>query len=148
MMQGQCLCGAVTVTLAQRPAQYGACYCDMCRRWSGGRWVGAWVRDEAVTLTGKDAVTVVATSDWAERAFCNTCGSSLWYRVTDGAYADAGRSLSIGLFDNTDIGDAPLANIYYSDKQTCAYAYENGPRQMTEAEVLALFAPAEEGEPE
>ncbi|WP_299937256.1 GFA family protein [uncultured Pelagimonas sp.] len=144
---GQCLCGAVKLTAKNVPSTFNICYCDMCKRWAGGRWMGLHVPKGDLAVTGMDAVTTIVSSDWAERAFCNTCGSSLWYKLTEGPYADA-CSISVGLLDDTS--DLTLKNEYYTDRKTCAYDFPKGRKQLTEAEVLALFAPtdAEEGEPE
>lgn len=141
--QGQCLCGAVRIEAHNVPGTFGVCYCDMCKRWSGGRWMGVWVANEDLRLSGEDAITVVKTSDWAERAFCNKCGSSLWYAVTEGPYA-AGKSIGVGVLNDTD--DLRAQTEYYVDRKTCAYDFPKDRAQLTEAEVLALFAPAEEGD--
>ncbi|PYG29137.1 GFA family protein [Pelagimonas varians] len=142
---GQCLCGAVKLTANNVPSTFNICYCDMCKRWAGGRWMGIYIANQDLELTGKDAVTALATSDWAERAFCNKCGSSLWYKVTDGPYSD-GYSIGVGLLNDTS--DLTLDTEYYTDRKTHAYDFPDGRKQMTEAEVLAFFVPAEEGEPE
>ncbi len=144
---GQCLCGAVKLTAKNVPSTFNICYCDMCKRWAGGRFMGLHVAKDDLNITGGDSVTEAVTSDWAKRAFCNTCGSSLWYEVTDGPYV-GGRSICVGLLDDTS--DLTLGTEYYTDRKTRAYDFPEGRKQLTEAEVLALFAPtdAEEGEPE
>ena len=142
---GQCVCGAVKLTARNVPQTFNICYCDMCKRWAGGRWMGMHVANADLDISGLDAVTTLTTSDWAERAFCNKCGSSLWYKMTAGPDAN-GCSISVGLL--TDTSDLTLGNEYYIDRKTQAYEFPKGRKQMTEAEVLALYAPAEEGEPE
>ncbi|KAA9134236.1 GFA family protein [Marinihelvus fidelis] len=92
-MHGQCLCGAVSITIDQPKPEIDVCHCAMCRRWGGGAFGG--VHGKGFTVEGKGNVTVYRSSDWAERAFCRTCGSNLWYHFLP---ADSHSFLS-GLFD-------------------------------------------------
>ena len=90
---GRCLCGAVTITVTAMRSEVDICHCAMCQRWGGAFYAG--VKGEAADVTGEDAVTVYRSSPWAERAFCGTCGSNLWYRFLP----TGGRSFLAGLFD-------------------------------------------------
>lgn len=93
---GQCLCGAVTVTVdGAHVPQPGACHCRMCQRWSGGIFLCFEAQADAVIVEGE--VARYASSDFAERAFCPTCGAHLWTRNTD--TPDAEYDLMPGLFD-------------------------------------------------
>lgn len=141
---GQCLCGAVKFTARDVSTLFGACYCDMCKRWAGGRWMGVQVKEDNVDISGAEAVTTCKTSQWAERAFCNKCGSSLWYRITDGPDTEF-LSLGVGLLDSTD--DLKLAWEFYVDRKTCAYDFPEERKQLTEADVIKMFTPSDEGEP-
>ena len=90
---GHCLCGAVTITVHAMPAEVDICHCAMCQRWGGAFFAG--VKGEVAEVSGEGAVTVYASSPWAERAFCATCGSNLWYRFLP----TGNRSFLAGLFD-------------------------------------------------
>ena len=90
---GRCLCGAVTITVTAMRSEVDICHCAMCQRWGGAFYAG--VKGEAADVTGEDVVTVYRSSPWAERAFCGTCGSNLWYRFLP----TGGRSFLAGLFD-------------------------------------------------
>ncbi|MBB1492111.1 MULTISPECIES: GFA family protein [unclassified Paracoccus (in: a-proteobacteria)] len=76
-ISGACLCGGVSFTgrLTAEPAT--ACHCSQCRRWSGHVWVSAELRDAAIT---GEPLRWFRSSDKAERGFCATCGSSLFWR--------------------------------------------------------------------
>ncbi len=74
---GHCLCGAVTITVTAMQAEVDVCHCAMCQRWGGAFFAG--VKGEGVTVAGEEAITAYRSSEWAERAFCGTCGSNLWY---------------------------------------------------------------------
>ncbi|MDQ2090290.1 GFA family protein [Marimonas arenosa] len=88
-------------------------------------------------------VKVFTSSEWAERAFCATCGSALWYRITAPGLMHGQYQIAAGLFDNAG-GMAPRLEVYI-DKKPAGYALEGGDarRQMTEAEVIEAFAPKE-----
>jgi hypothetical protein len=90
---GRCLCGAVTVTVSAMKAEVDICHCAMCQRWGGAFYAG--VKGEGAQIAGETAFTVYRSSAWAERAFCGTCGSNLWYRFLP----TGGRSFLAGLFD-------------------------------------------------
>lgn len=96
MLEGRCLCGAVSIRLEQRQPVIDVCHCTMCRRWSGGPlFTLRSVSDEALAITGEEHIAVFHSSQWAERAFCARCGSGLWYRFLP----HDRRSLLAGLFE-------------------------------------------------
>jgi hypothetical protein len=92
-VSGRCLCGAVSITVEGMHPEVDICHCAMCQRWGGAFFAG--MKGESVTVSGEEAITVYTSSAWAERAFCGTCGSNLWYRFTPTGH----RSFLAGLFD-------------------------------------------------
>lgn len=95
-LTGECLCGAVRITVAgAHDPRPGACHCRMCRRWAGGIFLCFEASAAAVRVEGE--VARYASSGFAERAFCPRCGSHLWMRDTD--VADEPYELMPGLFD-------------------------------------------------
>jgi hypothetical protein len=62
-----------------------------------GAFYGA-LTGEGFTLLGEDAITTFESSEWAERAFCGTCGSNLWYKFL----STGNRSFHAGLFSDAD----------------------------------------------
>lgn len=95
----------------------------------------------SVEATGP--VKVFTSSDWAERAFCENCGSPLWYRITAPGPMHGQYQIAAGLFANAG-GMSPRLEVYI-DKKPDGYALEGGDgrKQMTEAEVIAAYAPKE-----
>jgi hypothetical protein len=132
VMQGTCLCGAVTVTVAgAHEAAVGVCHCRMCQRWSGTLWGAFEAAPEAVRVTG--AVARYASTPFSERAFCPRCGSHLWLRDTDSP--EAVYELMPGLFDGA--AGFPLTSEIYTDRAP-AYVPLAGPhRRATRAEYEA-----------
>lgn len=132
-MQGHCLCGAVQVT-APDHHEVTICHCGMCRRWAGGPSPTVHCGND-VTIAHAGTLSVFASSDWAERAFCATCGSHVYYRLLPtGDYI-----LPAGLF-----GDAitfTLASQIYVDHKPGWYDFANQTAMLTEAEIVAMYAP-------
>ncbi len=84
-------------------------------------------------------VKLFTSSDWAERAFCETCGSALWYRITLPGAMHGQTQMAAGLFD--DAAGTELKLELYIDRKPHGYAFAGERRQMTGAEVEAMYAP-------
>lgn len=97
---------------------------------------------EAGNLDTKGPIKTYISSDWAERAFCEECGSPLWYRLRNGHASQMQMQLSAGLFDGA--GGMDLKLELFFDRKPGGYAFEGSRRQMTEAEAIAAFAPSKE----
>ncbi|MEZ5798863.1 MAG: GFA family protein [Paracoccaceae bacterium] len=137
--QGGCLCGAVRFTARLAGNTYGACHCEMCRKWTGSALLGITVPTDDIDWQGAEHIATRATSGWAMRAWCRECGSALFFRVTvDGPYAGA-TELPIGLFD--DANGLVMTNEIYIDHKPDSYAYAGeGRNLMTRADCVAKFA--------
>lgn len=138
-MTGKCVCGAVRYTIDADKTEVGACHCGMCRAWSGGVFIGLQAKPEEVTLEGEDNLSLYRSSDWAERGFCKTCGSSMFYRVTAPGPMNGEFHFGAGTLD--DYGDAKLTGEIFIDRKPAAYAFADETDQKTEAEIFAMFAP-------
>ncbi|WP_120633321.1 GFA family protein [Ruegeria sp. EL01] len=140
-LQGQCMCGAVTVTATPAKEALGACHCDMCRRWTSSMLV-TFPAEPGYAALGP--VKTFTSSNWAERAFCSDCGSALWYRITLPGEMHGQTQMAAGLFDNGL--DSELKLELYIDKKPQGYAFEGERRQMTTTEVEAMYALPAEGD--
>ncbi len=141
---GGCLCGAVRFTLNDTPTEYGACHCSMCRKFSGGIELGIQVMPGGIAWDADEDLATYTSSEWAERTFCGECGSALWYRVTGPGPMHNQTQMAAGLFENA--AGASLKLELYIDKKPQGYEFAGKTHQMTEADVIAAFAPSEEGE--
>ena len=128
-LEGRCLCGAVTIRIDGRhDSRPGACHCRLCQRWSGGLLLCFHADEEAVTVDGP--VTRFASTSFAERAFCPTCGSHLWMR--DIGTAAPGYDLMPGLFDAAR--NWPLRSEIYSDRAMVSVRLDGDHHRATSAE--------------
>ena len=132
-LTGRCMCGAVRITGIAKEAIVAACHCDMCRRWSSGPYFE--VTCENVTFEGEDNITKIRSSDWAERAFCKTCGSNLFYHLIDSNEFQ----IAAGLLD--DQSELRLSLQVFTDKKPPFYTLADETETMTAAEVYAAYAP-------
>lgn len=139
---GSCLCGAVTYRVTDLPTHIGACHCQMCRKHTGGVFLSLRVAGDRITFAGEQAIATYTSSDWAERAFCGTCGSTLYYRVTAPGPYQGDYHIGFGTLDDTS--GITLTDEIFIDKKPAGYAFAGQHKTMTEAEVFAQFAPPED----
>jgi hypothetical protein len=134
---GKCLCGAVRFSMRGR-AELSVCHCTMCRRWSGGP-VMAVHSTGPVTIGDEGAVAWYRSSEWAERGFCRTCGSTLFYRLTGSGEIVA----SAGAFDDPSRFKGFRRHIFIDEKPGYYDFADDAPR-LTAAQTMALFKGIEE----
>jgi hypothetical protein len=120
MIQGHCLCGAVTVRVKGHDPRVGACHCRMCQRWSGGLFLSF----NAEEVEAEGPVVRHQSSPFAERAFCGTCGSHLWMRTTEGEDA--------GCFEESR--DWPMRSEIYTDRAPAYVRLAGDHRRATRAD--------------
>ncbi|MEP5154521.1 GFA family protein [Planktotalea sp.] len=134
-IEGQCLCGAVTARAVMSKPMMRACHCDMCQQHTSSMFMSLGIDQGSLTLDGP--VKTYRSSEWAERGFCGTCGSTLFY----GTVEDGNRHPSAGLFQTLE--DTPLKLEFFADDALCGIALVGEHRKMTAQETIALFAPKE-----
>jgi len=126
---GQCLCGAVTFSAKDIDPHMHACHCTMCRKWSGGP--GFAIGVGSVEFNGEANITAFASSDWAERGFCNRCGTNLFYRMPQTGMT----MLWAGSLDNNE--DFDLTGEIYVDEKPAGYNFAGDHPRQTGPEFLA-----------
>lgn len=125
---GQCLCGAVTFQAEPFPSSQ-ACHCKTCTTWGGGPFV-------AVPCKSASFVGVVArygSSGHAERGFCPTCGTHLFFHPKGSQI----HGISLGIFDDAD--GLPFKVEFFIDEKPDTYAFANETKKLTGAEFAAKF---------
>lgn len=131
-LKGKCLCGGIRITAANVSRSAGACHCGMCRRWGGGPLMAVDCGVD-VSIDGKDNLSVFESSSWAERGFCNKCGSHLFYRLKgSGQYMVPAGVLGgqqAFVFDHQ----------VFIDEKPSYYSFANETNDMTGAELFAKY---------
>ena len=133
LLQGQCLCGGVKLRLQHQKPSLSACHCRICRRWGGGPFL-TLESHQAPHIEGGDNVRTYSSSDWAERGFCGTCGTHLFYRLKQGEFY----ALPAGLFE--DAADWPFELQVFVDEKPGNYAFIQKTREMTGEEVCKAWS--------
>lgn len=126
---GRCLCEQVSITLERATKSVDICHCAMCRKWGGSFFGG--VKGERFSVEGEGNVAIYHSSDWAERAFCRTCGSNLWYHFLPADHF----SFLAGLFELPE-GFVIDQQIFYDEKPDWFDIAQDSPKK-TGAQVLA-----------
>ena len=142
---GSCVCGAVRFTVTSPITETGACHCGMCRKFSGGIELGLEVPPGGVTWEDEAHLKVYKSSEWAERGFCDICGSSLFWRLTAEGPMQGLLSLSAGSLDRFE--GLNFVNEVYIDHKPDSHAFAGERTRMTEAEVMAMVAEMEKEQP-
>jgi len=83
---GGCYCGRVRYRARGVSPEVTECHCSQCRRQSGHRYASTGARTSDLEIEGTDGVTWYRASPAAERGFCATCGSHLFWKRTGEDY--------------------------------------------------------------
>ena len=92
-----------------------------------------------VSLEGEEHIAVYDSSDWAERGFCNSCGTHLFYRVKENRQY----FMPAGIFEGDE--GFVLALQVFIDEKPAYYCFSNETRTMTGEEVFARYSPGNPG---
>ena len=132
--KGRCLFGKVKVTANTMSQAIGACHCSMCRRWSGGPLMAVDCGND-VEFEGQENISVYNSSAWAERGFCLTCGSHLFYRMKQ----NNKHIIPVGIFENID--GLSFDHQVFIDEKPNYYCFSNQTNDMTGKEIFEKFSP-------
>jgi len=129
---GTCLCGAIKVATNQYATKVGVCHCTMCQKWSAGPFMAIDCGTE-LDMEGLEHLGIYRSSEWAERGFCQLCGSCLFYRLKQtGQYI-----VSVTILDN--LSQLEFDHQIFIDEKPEYYDFANQTHNMTGAEVFAQF---------
>lgn len=132
MNKGTCLCKAVKISAKTISRDVGVCHCSYCRKWAGGPLLAVEATDKVV-FAGKDSITRYESSEWAERGFCNKCGSHLFYHLLPkDSYV-----IPVGLFENDE--NFILEHEIFIEEKPSYYNFKEKTQKMTGEQVFAQF---------
>ena len=92
----------------------------------------AGIEADDCSVKGEEHISTYASSDWAERAFCQSCGSGLWYRFKP----TGSRTFLTGLFADLPKG-LPIKQQIFIDQNPHWYDIAQDSPTKTGAEVIA-----------
>jgi hypothetical protein len=108
---GSCLCGAVRYEVAGPLRPVIGCHCTMCRKQTGHYMAATAAKLDSFRITKKEGLRWFRSSPTARRAFCQICGSTLFWQGDGRDYI----AIAAGTLDGaTDLAIA--GHIYCADK--------------------------------
>ena len=85
-VSGGCYCGRVRYRASGVSRQVTECHCSECRKQAGHRYASAGAKASNIEIEGAANVTWYRASPDAERGFCSTCGSHLFWKPSNEDY--------------------------------------------------------------
>ncbi|WP_026942949.1 GFA family protein [Hellea balneolensis] len=131
-LNGKCLCGEVAFKV-EEPAHLDSCHCGQCRTWSGS--VNMSLDFTMVEFENRKGLKWYRSSEWAERGFCSTCGSSLFYRLVEDL---SKMSVCVGAVQGIS-DDVKITKEFFIEEKPGFYNLEGEREKLTGAEVFALY---------
>ena len=113
-VRGSCLCGGVRFEVETPFIRANHCHCSRCRKHSGTAvctQARVW-KEQFHLLRGRELIRVYGEGEGAVKAFCSTCGSSLF----GGTWPEGPQvSIRMGAFDD-DPGIKPQFHTYVDSR--------------------------------
>lgn len=109
MWRGACLCGAVSFRIEADLADAIGCHCAQCRKHSGHYFSAVAAPKVALAFQNDAALRWYRHTDKAQRGFCGTCGSSLFWR------SDTGETVMVAMGALEQPTGLGLAGHYWTD---------------------------------
>ena len=81
--EGGCHCGEVRFRATGPLREILMCHCSDCLKITGTSWGASAVHADDFFWLGDGRPRWYGSSEWAERGFCPTCGSQMFYRRRD-----------------------------------------------------------------
>ena len=108
---GSCLCGAVRYEAAGPLRPVIGCHCTQCRKQTGHYMAATAAELSNFKITKDEGLRWYRSSERAERAFCQICGSTLFWQGTGRDYV----AIAAGTLDGAT-GLAVVGHIFCADK--------------------------------
>ncbi len=128
--KGKCLCQAVNFSFSIKKKCFDVCHCSMCRRWGGGPALTVEATGD-IEFVGEENLATYNSSAWAERGFCQKCGTHLFYRLKGKSFCN----FSLGTLEDQE--EYTFVTQIYIDDKPANYSFSNDTKMMTEKDVLA-----------
>ena len=111
MKSGSCLCGKVQLTFDAFERPFRSCHCTQCRKQTGTYVTAGHVLDDQLSVQGGEHLSWYRASDFAERGFCQHCGSLLLWKKDNVNYT----AVMAGCIDGKTETEL-VAHIFVDDK--------------------------------
>jgi len=125
---GNCLCGKINFEVSLCKKAVHICHCHLCQKWGGGPGFAVQVEGDW-QVDGAENLTWFASSEWAQRGFCKTCGTHIFFKTNDGSYHGVTANI-----DNLD--DLKIEEHIFVDSKPDYYDFADDSPRLTEEEFL------------
>lgn len=98
--------------------------------------MGIQVMRDGVTFQPTKTLAIYESSEWAERGFCISCGSSIFWRLVAEGEMEGVFSIAAGALD--DMSGLAFDAEVYIDHKPDSYAFAGERDRLTETEVLEM----------
>lgn len=88
---------------------------------------------QSVSFTGSEEIAIFSSSDWAERGFCQQCGTHLFYRLKQNDHY----ALPVGLLDSSDTWI--ITEQIFIEQKPAYYSLAEKTKLLTGEEVFAQY---------
>lgn len=119
-VSGGCYCGTVRYQASGVSPEITECHCSQCRRQAGHRYASTGTKADNIAIDGADNITWFRASDDAERGFCRTCGSHLFWKQSKEDFV----AILAASFDDT--GGMRMAKHIFVDDKGAYYDITDG----------------------
>jgi hypothetical protein len=85
-VSGGCYCRRVRYRASGVSRQVTECHCSQCRKQAGHRYASTGAKTSDIEIDGAANITWYRASPHAERGFCSTCGSHLFWKLSSEDY--------------------------------------------------------------
>ena len=128
-----CLCGKVQFDAEVDVADvnFHACHCTMCQKQNGGPYMGVKLKE--MPNIKSEGLTWYDSSDYAQRGFCNQCGSTLFWCMND--QSNPMCIVSVGAMEDTQ--GLTLTSHIFVDGKPDYYEIKDGLPCLTAEQVMA-----------
>lgn len=109
--RGSCLCGGVVYEVHGPLRDVVGCHCRQCRKQTGHFMAATAAKHADFRVIRQDGLRWYRSSDSAERAFCATCGSTLFWQGKGRDYI----AIAAGTLDGPT-GARTMGHIFCADK--------------------------------
>lgn len=133
---GQCLCTSIRFKVKIPEKHIHICHCNICQNWGGGPSFAISAPSQNVTISGEQYLKWYSSSEWAERGFCEKCGTHLFFRTKEGQGDYFG--ISAGAVKDKD--GYNIDSHIFIDKKPEFYDFSDDSPRLTEEEFLSQFA--------
>jgi hypothetical protein len=129
--KGGCLCGAIEFEVTLNEKDVHVCHCGICQKWGGSSSLSLQC-DGDWNIKGEESLSWYDSSEFAQRGFCQKCGTHMLFRMNDKSYY----GVTAGSLESNE--GFKLDMHIFIDKKPDYYDFKDECTRLTEDEFLKM----------